>query len=106
VTNPNLPHYDLGYVGEPTAAVPKTCVFCEEELDGTDTAEWPIGTSDGPRQAHRQCMLRSTLGGIGHLIAHPYWCTEHNDPDAGLSYRHSAQLVEAYVHIIGVGADR
>lgn len=51
---------------------------------------------------HRECGLREVMGGIGHLIAHEYWCTQKHDPDAGLSYRHSALLTDAYVHIVGI----
>ena len=79
-----------------------TCPFCDEELDGSDTAEWPISTSEGPQQAHQQCLLRSGLGGIGHLIAHDHWCTIKGDPDAGLTYRQSARLVDAWVRVVGM----
>lgn len=51
---------------------------------------------------HRQCVLRSTMGGIGHLIAHEYWCLQKHDPDAGLTFRQSALLVDEFVAIIGV----
>lgn len=78
-----------------------TCVFCEEELDGTDTSPNAIGTPEGPRLAHWQCSLRSALGGIGHLIAHEYWCDQHSDPDAGLTYRQSARLAAAWVSVVG-----
>lgn len=51
---------------------------------------------------HRECALRSVMGGIGHLIAHDYWCIERHDPDAGLTYRQSALLVDAFVMVVGV----
>lgn len=51
---------------------------------------------------HRECSLRSVMGGIGHLIAHDYWCTERHDPDAGLTYRQSALLVDVFVMVVGV----
>jgi hypothetical protein len=78
------------------------CLFCNEELDGTDTAMFPVGTPEGPREAHRQCMLRSTIGGIGHLLAHQYWCNEQGDPDAGLTYRQSALMVQRWVEVVGI----
>lgn len=68
-----------------------------------------IGTPDGMRMAHRTCMLREVIGGIGHLIAHDYWCTQRHDPDATLTYRQSALLVDVYCAVIGiepVGGDR
>jgi hypothetical protein len=52
--------------------------------------------------AHRECLLRSVLGGIGHLIAHDYWCTQRNDPDAGLTYRQSALLTAAWTEIVSI----
>jgi hypothetical protein len=51
---------------------------------------------------HRECSLREVIGGIGHLIAHEYWCRQHHDPDAGLTYRQSAMLTDLYVHLVGV----
>lgn len=60
-----------------------------------------LGRIDDP---HRACSLRSALGGIGHLLAHDYWCTQRHDPDAGLTYRQSALLVDQLVAMIGVEA--
>jgi len=71
------------------------CVLCSEPLDG-DSASLL-------QPMHRECALRSALGGIGHLIAHDYWCGEpRHDPDAGLTYRQSALIVDAFVNVIGV----
>src|SRR6185295_13119808 len=68
------------------------CPMCNEPVWG-DAAHEPLYTEDGPRIVHWQCMLRSVLGGIGHLVAHDYWCGEpRHDPDAGLTYRQSALL--------------
>lgn len=58
----------------------------------------------GPAAGHRECFLRSAIGGIGHLIAHNYWCRERSDPDAGLTYRQSAILTALYVELVGVEA--
>jgi hypothetical protein len=79
-----------------------SCVFCDEELDGTDSSPDLIGTAEGPRGAHRQCMIRSARGGIGHLVAHEYWCGQHNDPDAGLTFRQSALLVATWIDVVGI----
>jgi len=74
-----------------------TCPLCEEEVTG----DWAtLYTEEGARQAHRVCMLREVLGGIGHLIAHEYWCAK-GDPDAGLTPYQSAQLAEAYFLVVG-----
>jgi len=80
------------------------CPLCEEEVTVRDLHTPTLYTEDGPQQAHRECMLREVMGGIGHLIAHPYWCGTHNDPDAGLTRRQSSLLVDAYVHVMGVDA--
>lgn len=50
---------------------------------------------------HRECFLRDGMGGIGHLLAHEYWCSQRGDPDAGLTYRQSALLVDAWVQAVG-----
>jgi hypothetical protein len=79
--------------------------MCNEPvMRGDDIAPDPLYTPEGPRTTHRECMLREVLGGIGHLVAHPYWCTEQHDPDAGLTRRQSALLVDAWVRIMGVEA--
>ena len=76
------------------------CPLCGK-LVVRDTRQ--LQTPEGPRLAHRVCMLRDAMGGIGHLIAHDYWCTERNDPDAGLTRYQSAQLVDAYITVVGIG---
>ncbi len=41
---------------------------------------------------HRECQLRTVMGGIGHLVDHERYC--HGvGPDAGLSRRRSSLLV-------------
>ena len=77
------------------------CVFCAEVIHGAP-ARGVIHTAAGPRHSHTECSLREVLGGIGHLIAHQHWCLEQGDPDAGLTYRQSAQLTAAFVEIVGV----
>jgi len=79
------------------------CVYCDEPLHG-NVAPGMIATMEGPRYGHVACSLREVLGGIGHLIAHEYWCRQ-GDPDAGLTRRQSALLVEAYVRVVGHPAD-
>lgn len=64
-----------------------TCDLCDEPVVGATR--------------HRECLLREGLGGIGHLLAHHYFCTTRHDPDAGVSYRLSALLVDAYVSYVG-----
>lgn len=66
---------------------------CPEPFEGVHTMT-----------GHRECFLRNGVGGIGHLIAHDYWCTQHHDPDAGLTYRQSALLTDLYISLVGVSA--
>jgi hypothetical protein len=54
--------------------------------------------------AHRECALRSVLGGIGHLTAHEHWCLELHDSDMGMTYRQSALAVDAWVTAHGIDA--
>jgi hypothetical protein len=64
------------------------CQLCGELLDDPDLNAY-----------HRECGLREVLGGIGHNIAHEYWCLQKHDPDAGYTYRESAQMVYAIFHV-------
>lgn len=78
-----------------------TCELCDEAIPpGADTV--PLGTVDGPGWAHRECMLRQAVGGIGHLVAHDYWCRQHHDPDAGLTFRQSSLLADCFIHVVGI----
>jgi len=63
------------------------CQMCGEHMDDPDLTT-----------GHRECMLREVLGGIGHHIAHEYWCVRRQDPDAGFTYRESAEMVYAIFH--------
>ena len=75
------------------------CVLCDEGIDTYDA--WvPLNPA---QYAHHECSLRSVLGGIGHQIAHTYWCQGNmKDPDAGLTYRQSAKMVAALVDVLGI----
>lgn len=73
------------------------CAHCRETiLADEDRAD--IITMD----AHRECALRSALGGIGHLLDHAHFCHSELGPDAGLDYRTSALLVDVWVARKGV----
>ena len=71
--------------GEPITDHPSLCAPTWSLEDG----EWQ------QRLAHRECMLRSVTGGIGHLEDHDYWCVKMGDPDGGRTYRQSAIEVAA-----------
>jgi hypothetical protein len=77
-------------------------VWCEESTNH-DSLISPTFMMDGTKRwMHDDCALRQVLGGIGHLVAHEYWCVQHGDPDAGLTYRQSALLVYQWTQIVGV----
>lgn len=79
------------------------CAVCNEPIDVNDEyALRTIYNMKGPQPAHRVCLLREVVGGIGHLIAHEYWCQMKHDPDAGLTRYQSARLVDAYCTVMGV----
>lgn len=80
------------------------CPMCDEKLDPGDVQRNPptLYTAEGPRAAHRECMLRVALGGIGHLIDHQHFCIDKGDPDAGLPFHLSAKLVDVWVAYYGV----
>ena len=65
------------------------CMYCRDRFEAGDNgAIFPTGYA-----AHRECQLRSVMGGIGHLVDHERYCRSELGPDAGLSYRASAVLV-------------
>lgn len=72
------------------------CPLCGETVADEDEPRL-IGTPEGKRLAHRECLLRVALGGIGHLEDHAHWCEEMNDPDGGRTLRQSALEVDAWV---------
>lgn len=78
------------------------CPLCSEPVI--------VGTDDisafriGGLLTHRECALRSAMGGIGHLTDHEVWCCQRGDPDAGLSYRESSLAVSGFVDANGIEA--
>jgi hypothetical protein len=70
------------------------CLMCGEPVVGDGV---PISTLEGLRTNHRECSLREVLGGIGHHIAHEWWCEIHHDPDAGFT-RHQSALMVAFMY--------
>ena len=75
------------------------CILCGEPITDHPSTCAPItilvGVEFEQRLAHRECMVRSIIGGIGHLENHAYWCEQMHDPDGGRSYRQSALAVDA-----------
>lgn len=69
------------------------CLLCDEPIQADDQGSWMIGVTGLWQPVHRECSLRSVLGGIGHMENHLKWCVEMGDPDGGHSYRESALLV-------------
>jgi hypothetical protein len=68
------------------------CAHCNEPiLSREDRAD--IMNMD----CHRECTLRTVLGGIGHLLDHAHFCHGELGPDAGLDYRTSSLMVDIWV---------
>ena len=77
------------------------CPLCEEPVTAEQAADpgaLRIGGLGGDRVAHRECLLRDVMGGIGHIENHGYWCHERHDPDGGRTRRQSALEVDEWVH--------
>lgn len=81
------------------------CGMCTEPIeDGRGTGEvFRLGGVPSGL-AHQECMMRSAVGGIGHLEDHAHWCTVEHDPDGGRTYRESALQVFAWVKEHGIDA--
>lgn len=79
------------------------CLLCGEPVTDHPSTCAPMTLLDGDawvgRLAHRECMLRSVMGGIGHFENHDYWCKQMNDPDGGRSYRQSALEVSELMRV-------
>lgn len=66
------------------------CGWCDEAIEDGDQGvfqSWP----EGQRPIHKECNLRSVMGGIGHFENHEYWCKgPGQDTDGGRTKRQSA----------------
>ena len=81
--------------------VGRVCVLCDVPIVEGDQGSF-MGTAllEGHGDfgaVHRECSLRSVLGGIGHLTDHQRWCIEAGDPDGAVNYRTSALMVWRWV---------
>lgn len=92
--------------GEQVATpVGELCINCEEPIEEDQQGTFIYAIEDGvmtPKPSHKECSLRSVLGGIGHMKG---LCTcngGNTDPDENLSYRTSALLVWEWVRDHGV----
>jgi hypothetical protein len=74
----------------------RPCFMCEVPIKEGDQGSF-IFAENGAEPIHKECSLRSVLGGIGHLTDHTFWCTRMGDPDGGKSYRASALAVWDWV---------
>jgi hypothetical protein len=69
------------------------CQLCGELINDLDNDVRVVL----PGVAHRACLLREVVGGIGHLEDHARWCVVEGDPDGGRTYRQSAIEVDEWV---------
>jgi len=75
------------------------CPLCEEPVLANDDSHPVSGIP-----AHRECLLRNVMGGIGHIENHAYWCNEMHDPDGGRTYRQSGIEVDQWIAKHGFSA--
>jgi hypothetical protein len=80
-------------VPTPTGA---QCFMCQTPIEEHDQGSF-IHAENGPEPVHKECSLRSVLGGIGHQTDHSFWCLQMHDPDGGKTYRESALAVWDWV---------
>jgi hypothetical protein len=74
------------------------CYFCDTPIvPGDELAPGTLLVDGKHAPTHRECSLRSVMGGIGHLENHSYWCLTMKDPDGGLTYRESALRVDDWI---------
>jgi hypothetical protein len=74
---------------EPIATpVGNVCAWCQEAVKPGDNGRiTPMGFTE-----HRECSLRTVIGGIGHLVDHARYCHGELGTDAGRSRRESSLL--------------
>lgn len=78
------------------APIGRPCVHCSEAIEADQQGSFTY-TPGGPLPVHKECSLRSVVGGIGHIEDHAYWCVTMGDPDGGRTLRQSALEVWAWV---------
>jgi hypothetical protein len=84
------------------------CPLCDEAIEEWDVV-WPqmpfyTEALKGAFDVHKECLLRSVSGGIGHWEDHEYWCVKMGDPDGGRSLRQSAREVAVLIRERGIAA--
>jgi hypothetical protein len=128
----NTERFFGAYFGEPwpsgicddgvrvTTPIGEPCSFCGEPMEEDDQGSF-IGSyvrdredgsyiladdMEGARAMlvpqHKECGLRSVLGGIGHIEDHERWCKGVGDPDGGRSRRQSSIEVWFWVQVNGM----
>jgi hypothetical protein len=82
--------------------VGKFCLLCEESIEKSHQGSFMFDVTGAVCPVHRECSLRSVVGGIGHLEDHHRWCQHEHDPDGGRTYRQSALEVWQWVMQHGI----
>lgn len=82
------------------------CLHCDEPIEEGQQGTFMFDLHGGRRPTHRECSLRSVLGGIAHMRRTCSCFGGTDDPDGGMPYRRSALLVWAYVLEHGTGYPR
>lgn len=77
-----------------------TCLMCSESFDLTDQPV-PVGTEDGPRDAHRECLLLNTVGHTFGVCSCTGFGTDHAAAEELLRRVRMADFNESYRPQIG-----
>lgn len=88
-----------------TTPINDDCELCGEGICDQDQGSFMFGLDGQKKPVHRECSLRSVMGGIGHWNNHVAWCIDRHDPDGGYSYRESALMVWDLIHELGFNAE-
>ena len=66
-----------------TTPINDDCELCGEGICDQDQGSFMFGLDGQKKPVHRECSLRSVMGGIGHWNNHVAWCIDRHDPDGG-----------------------
>lgn len=83
------------------------CTWCREAIQDGDRGNYLMAFAEPQKTeiqpVHRECSLRSVVGGIGHLEDHAFWCHgPGQDTDGGRTKRQSALEVWEWVQTHGI----
>lgn len=86
--------------------VGELCCYCGELIEADHQGTFIANGYDPQLPSflpqHKECSLRSVMGGIGHIEDHARWCLKEHDPDGARTPRQSSLEVWEWVQRNGV----